>query len=905
MLQGPIDPLRQDVRFLGRLLGGVIRTQDGEALFDRIEEIRAESVREHRAGEDPAGTGLLKRLAGLSLADTVRFVHSFACLLQLTNIAEDRAARRRLREKGRDEAGSKPDSLAGALEALKAEGVGAKAVLRLLDQAHIAPVITAHPTEVRRKSVIDRVGAISSLMGAWDQAEDPGHKAEIEAALTAEITIFWRTRLLRKTNLGVQDEIENAISFFERVFLRELPRLYSQWSRAFGPGIALPSFLKVGSWVGGDRDGNPNVTAEVLRDTFRRQSAVALRYYLEEVDALGFELSIASPPAQVSAELSALAERSGDASPHRQDEPYRRALSGVYARLCATHLDLTGHIAPKPSGLAGEPYAGAGDLKRDLETARSSLVANHGEIFSDGRLTRLIRAVDCFGFHLATIDLRQNSKIHDKVVAELLAAAGVAPDYLSLDEPARVALLAAELSHPRLLRSPYGAYSEQTLAELEVGAAAAEVRRRYGTAAIRSYITSNSTSVSDLLEALLLLKEAGLHAPGASGAEAVRPAPLFETIPDLRAAPKVLAEWLDLEVVKALLGPAGVQEVMLGYSDSNKDGSYLTSIWELTAASTALCEVASKRGVALEFFHGRGGTVGRGGGSNFEAILAQPIAASGGRIKITEQGEVAANKYSDPVIARHNLDKLTAATVLANLSKEASAEQAIQPKHAETLDALSQVSFEAYRGLVYETPGFVDYFRAATPISEIATLKIGSRPAARTGTSRIEDLRAIPWVFSWSQSRVMLPGWFGFGSAVETCGNETGRLAELSAQWPFLATTLANMEMVMAKADMTIARRYADLVPDKALGKKFFGLIEAEWERTLQALLKITGQGALLEHNPDLDNLIQGRLPYINPLNHLQIELIRRHRAGDRDPQVADGIHLTINGIAAGLRNSG
>lgn len=875
-------PLRATIRRLGAVLGAVIREQDGEAAFDSIETIRRASVDYHRAGRADAGA-LNARLEALSLAETLSLVHGFAVFLQMTNIAEDHERRRAARVES-----AAPDTLAAALERLQAEGVDREAVLALAREALIAPVVTAHPTEVRRKSVLDRTGAIADALDA--DARD--------ATLRTELVTLWLTRLLRRANLGVSDEVENAVAWFERSFIPELPRLYADWEALVG--APLPSFLTVGTWVGGDRDGNPNVTGEVLLKALRRQSRVALDHYLDEVHALGAELSIASPPATVSAELAALAERSGDASPHRQDEPYRRALAGVFARLSATRERLAGGPAARATELTGAPYADAAELVADLVVCRDSLIANHGDAFAGGRLGRLIRAADLFGFHLARVDLRQNAKVHERVVADLLSGAGVTADYAALAEPEREALLLAELASPRRLTTPEATYAAETLSELAVLNAAAEARRLYGEGAIGVYIVSNASSVSDLLEVLVLLKEAGLR----GGPRPIQPAPLFETIADLRAAPEIMTRWFALPAAREIAARVGAQEVMIGYSDSNKDGSYLTSIWELHRASRALVEAAEAVGVRLQLFHGRGGAVGRGGGSSFDAILAQPRGTVQGRIRITEQGEVAANKYADPKLTRRSLETVVAGVFLASLSGQAEGPAAGPERHA-VLDRLSQASMRAYRGLVYETPGFVNYFRTATPVSEIATLKIGSRPASRTGTDRIEDLRAIPWVFSWSQSRVMLPGWFGFGSAVKDAGVSAAELAEMAEAWPFFATTVANMEMVMAKADLAIARRYASLVPDRDLAEAVFDRIRAEWDRTLEAVLAATRQTALLQRQPELAAVLRLRLPYIDPLNHLQIELIRRYRSGDDSPEVRDGIHLTINGVAAGLRNSG
>jgi phosphoenolpyruvate carboxylase len=890
--------LRAAVRFLGRLLGDVIRAEDGEAVFSQIEEIRQASVAFHREGTEQAAKLVADRLGGLSLPETVRFAHSFACFLQITNIAEDQIQRRRGRA-----GDTRSDTLAGAVRSLKADGVGVDEVVELLRHALIAPVITAHPSEVRRKSVLDRVGAISDDLDAYDHARTDAERAAIERALMRQVSIFWRTRQLRQVKPGVKDEIENAVSYFERSFLPELPRLYAHWLEVLGEPKDLTSFLRVGSWVGGDRDGNPFVTAEVMREAMRWQSRAALRTYLDRIHALGAELSVSARLASVTPELRALADAAHDPSLQRADEPYRQALTGVYARLAAAYPSLTGEPPVRAAAAAAAPYHSPDDLKADLETVLASLIAEHGPAFAYGDLPDLIRAVDTFGFHLARLDMRQNSSVHERTVAELLKTAGVCPDYAALDERARIDLLVSELGHGRLLRSPYETYSEETAREFEILHTAAAVKRLYGRDAIRAYIVSNTTSVSDLLEVYLLLKEVGLFTPGEAPRTQIFAEPLFETIDDLRAAPETLGAYLALPLIRRLVAPIGIQEVMIGYSDSNKDGSYLTSTWELYKTSRTLATVAKDEGLRLQLFHGRGGAVGRGGGSSYEAILAQPQGTVNGRIRITEQGEVVANKYADPELARQSLETITAGVVLASLRKAAPSDLT-KPRGA-AMDALSAAAMGAYRALVYDTPGFVDYFYAATPISEIADLNIGSRPTSRQPTRSIQGLRAIPWVFSWSQSRAMLPGWYGFGSAVRDGGVEIEALKDLHESWPFFSSALANMEMVLAKADMAIAGRYAELVEDRALGKAVFGQIYAEWERTTEAMLAITGQSSLLDKDPDLATIIRSRLPYIDPLNHLQIELIRRRRRGDDAEAVRDGIHLTINGIAAGLRNTG
>ena len=855
---------RDEVRHLGRLLGDVIRDFDGKAAFDTIEALRQASVAVHRDDAPERRAELARLLAGLSLDDAVRFIRGFLNFSLLANIAEDRQTA--IVPEGSE------TRLEGALAELAQRGIAPGEVAATLAGALISPVLTAHPTEVRRKSVIDRESAIAELVANRPSAADP---AAVDAELYRQIALLWQTRPLRAVRLLVVDEIANALSVMRESLLPVLPALHRRAEALLGAEVG--SFLKPGSWIGGDRDGNPFVTAETLRIALAGQARAALQYYLDEVHRLGAELSISASIAGITPELAALADESGDESPHRQDEPYRRALSGVYARLAETHADLTGARPPRASTLIAESYAAPEALIADLEVVRASLVAHGGERLVGSRLDDLIRAVRLFGFHLASLDMRQNSGVHRAVVSELLREAGVCADYEALDADARTALLRRELAHRRLLASPFADYSETARSELAILRAAAEAHARYGPASVRNYVISHSTCVADLFEVYLLLKEVGLYRPGEIPACDVMVSPLFETIEDLEAAPAVMRAFLSMPEARALADARdGVQEVMIGYSDSNKDGGYLTSSWALFEASQALAEVFAEAGVRLQLFHGRGGTVGRGGGSAFAGIRAQPPGTVGARIRITEQGEVIASKYGTPALAALSLETMT----------------------------LSAAARGAYRGLVYETPGFNSYFRAATPVGEIAELKIGSRPSSRTKSDRIEDLRAIPWVFSWSQARVMLPGWYGVGAALAGF-EDKGLLRAMNAEWPFFAATLSNMAMVLAKSDIAIAALYSDLVEDEALRANVFGAISAGWHRTHDSLLEITGAADVLGDDPVLARRIRMRLPYIQPLNALQVELIRRYRRGETDARVREGIHLTINGIAAGLRNSG
>ncbi|HEX6735140.1 MAG TPA: phosphoenolpyruvate carboxylase, partial [Azonexus sp.] len=653
----------------------------------------------------------------------------------------------------------------------------------------------------------------------------------------------------------------------------------------------------------------PFVTAEILQEALRLQSAAALSHYLDEIHELGAELPLSDLLVKTTPELDALAGHSTDHSPQRADEPYRRALSGIYARLAATARALD-HFEPVRHEIGhAEPYETPDALRAELKVLATSLKQNGSARLAGGRLRRLLRAVQVFGFHLAPIDLRQNSEVHARSVAELLAGAGRCPNYEALPEAERIKLLVAEIATPRPLYSPYLDYSEETRGELAIFFAARELRQRYGAAALPNCIISKTDGVSDLLELALLLKEAGLLLPGATPRLDVNIIPLFETIEDLQKSAATMDGLFALPAYRQLIaGRRDEQEVMLGYSDSNKDGGFLTSGWELYKAEIELAAVFRSNGVRLRLFHGRGGSVGRGGGPSYHAILAQPAGAVSGQIRLTEQGEVISTKYGNPDTGRRNLEVLLAATLEASLTDHENKVEPAEQFHA-VMDELSARAFNAYRGLVYETPGFTTYFRQSTVVSEIATLNIGSRPASRKPSERIEDLRAIPWVFSWAQCRLMLPGWYGFGSAVagylQANPDGLATLRRMVKSWPFFRSLLSNMDMVLAKSDLAIASRYAELVSDAELRERIFSQIKAEWALTRQHLLSILEQDDFLADNPMLKRSLQLRSPYMDPLNHLQVELLKRHRAGETDERVARGIHLAINGIASGLRNSG
>jgi phosphoenolpyruvate carboxylase len=916
-------PLLEDIRLLGRILGDVIREQEGVETFDLVERIRKLSVSFRRHDDQAADRELKSLLKSLTGEQAVRVIRAFTYFSHLANLAEDRhhIRRREVHERAGD---TQEGSIDVALSRLRWAGINARTVSQTLAHSYLSPVLTAHPTEVQRKSILDAERDLARLLTERDEiraralprdALAPRELAANETQMRARVLQLWQTRLLRFTKLTVADEIETALSYYEATFLREIPKLYDQLEQELGPQHPVASFLRMGQWIGGDRDGNPNVTADTLAYALRRQCEVALRHYLTELFWLGSEFSMSALLVSVTPEMQALADGSPDRGEHRMDEPYRRAVTGMYARLAATLHDFTGGEAARHAVPPQNPYQSAEDFLADLRTLRDSLLAHHAGALVQQRLKPLIRAVEVFGFHLATVDLRQNSEQHEEVVAELLATARVEAHYRKLDEAGKRAVLLRLLSDARPLRVLEAEYSAHTRRELAIFETAAALRRRFGAQAIRHYIISHTEAVSDLLEVMLLQKEVGLLHGTLDDHATIEliVVPLFETIEDLRHAAPIMREFYALPGVAKMVQRSGAeQDIMLGYSDSNKDGGIFTSNWELYQAEIALVDLfeqlANAHNIQLRLFHGRGGTVGRGGGPSYQAILAQPPGTVRGQIRLTEQGEVIASKYANPEIGRRNLETLVAATLEATLLQPT---KPAPKSFLHAAEALSQASMQAYRALVYETPGFADFFFHATPIREIAELNIGSRPASRKATQRIEDLRAIPWGFSWGQCRLTLPGWFGFGSAVAAFleladrKEQVALLQRMYRQWPFFKTLLSNMDMVLAKSDLALASRYAELVPDARLRRRIFGAMEAEWQRTVDALALVTGEKQRLAGNPALARSIRHRFPYIDPLHHLQVELVRRWRQGQADERERRGIHLAINGIAAGLRNTG
>ncbi len=913
------EPLREDIRLLGGILGEVVREHSGDDVFELVESARkaAFAVRRNEIDRDE----LAAKFVDLDVDVAIPIIRAFSHFALLANLAEDihRERRRAIHVRAGDP--PQKSSLAATYRQLAEAGLDDAEVGRALAGAAVVPVITAHPTETRRRTVFEAQNRITELMRFRERTElTPDEEAKVAESIRRQIITLWQTALIRLERLTIQDEIRSGLRYYDASFFEVVPEintsvreaLRSAYPRA---GLAEEPMIRMGSWIGGDRDGNPYVTPEVVTLATTLAAQTAVRHHLDELENLAQELSMS---ARLITAVEPLLELAG-AGPEDAgaDEPFRLALRHIRARLVATADEMfdEGFLSSNDLLLIDgeEPYAGAGELLADLEVVDAALRANNDGLIADDRLLALREAVRTFGFHLSGLDMRQNSDMHEEVVAELLAWAGVHPDYASLDEPDRVEILTAELQARRPLTRPDAELSELATKELGIVRAAARAVATFGPEAVPNYIISMCTSVSDMLEALILLKEAGLYDPGPAGENSprctVRVVPLFETIEDLQQGAATMAAVLDVPFYRALVeSQNGMQEIMLGYSDSNKDGGYMAANWALYRAELDLVEMAEKAGIRLRLFHGRGGTVGRGGGPSYDAILAQPPGAVQGSLRITEQGEIIAAKYAEPVVARRNLETLLAATIESSLLDVEGLGDESESAY-EVMDDIAAKARAAYSRLVHQTPGFVEYFTTSTPLSEIGALNIGSRPASRKQTEKISDLRAIPWVLSWTQSRVMLPGWYGTGSAFEEwVGDDESRLDTLRRyyeRWPFFRSVMSNMAQVLAKSDMSLAHRYAQLVPDEELRDKVFGMIVDEHERTIEMYAKITGTDDLLHDNAALKRSVYNRFPYLEPLNLLQVELLRRFRAGEDTPLVRRGIQLTMNGLATALRNSG
>jgi phosphoenolpyruvate carboxylase len=989
-------PLRNDIHRLGDLLGETLKRLGGRKLFETEERVRAlcKGLRTHHS---PADERRLKELLhGLNLDEAIGVIRAFSVYFQLVNIAEQhhRIRRKRFYELHTPDQPQR-GSIADTFSWIKNENAHVreselrKSIQRVIDRLEIEPVMTAHPTEAARRTLLDKHRRIADLLTAFDDENLPKRKQEeLRERLAAEVESIWQTDEVRHTQPTVLDEVNNMLYYFDAALFDSVPILLEELERRLAenfPGVKLrePGVpLRFGSWVGGDRDGNPYVTPEVTWETLRLQQRLILRKYREAVADLSRRMSESSRFTPASGELRESIARDAREMPQtaavifkrNPEEPYRQKLSFIYTRLEKTLQRNQGlasalrfespnslisihHFLPVAAAATAATaatvsggsnpilYRTGAELWEDLRLVRDSLRAGKAA-YAAREADRLLRQVATFGLYLARLDLRQHSMRHTAALTEITRTLGFARDYGQMNEEERLAWLTQELSTLRPLASPDARYSTETTETLNVFRVARRAFDEICPDAIGTYIVSMTREVSDLLAVLVLAKEAGLVKSGRPGDQGTRGpgdkenlrneqfrslsprplvplspglplslpvAPLFETIDDLRRAPQLMRRLFEIGVYRRLLeATGGLQEVMIGYSDSSKDGGILTSSWELYKAQENLWEVAREHGIELRLFHGRGGTVGRGGGPSHEAIMAQPPDTVASRIKITEQGEVVSSKYGLPEIALRSLELTTAATVAASLRhKERDDRQLARWKEA--MERISQDAFAAYRSFTRETEGFYDYFIQATPVEELQHLRIGSRPAKRREGSRsLDDLRAIPWVFGWTQSRHLLPGWLSVGTALEKFGAQRKNLEllrEMYKDWEFFHSTISNIEMALAKADFQIARQYAARTPDRSLGKRIFKMLEDEYRLTCRILLQITGEKRLLENSPVLQRSIAVRNPYVDPMSYLQVELLARKRAGKASAQEREkllyAILLTINGIAAGMRNTG
>ncbi|MCU9518386.1 phosphoenolpyruvate carboxylase [Corynebacterium sp. ES2794-CONJ1] len=918
--------VKEDMRYLGSLLGKVIAEQEGEEVLERVEAARQLSfkVARNEAGIQEL-VAMFRDQTSEAFLPVVRGFYHFALLANVVEDLHDHCEFVASREKGEP---AKDSTLEATWKKLVDSEVAGEDIADMLANAEIAPVLTAHPTETRRRTVFDAQSHITEqlrrrhrVIQAGENALTQSRLSHIENEIKRWMNTLWQTALMRVARPTIEDEIEVGLRYYKLALLQAIPELNQsvkhQLFDHYGIRAREGAAIKPGSWIGGDHDGNPYVTAKTLHYATTRAAETVLKYYIAQLHKLEHELSISDRISSVTEELLELAAQGHNDIPGRVDEPYRRAIHGIRGRMMATLASLIESAAPEDDWYQiHEPYASAEETARDLEIIDASLRASNDDTIAEDRLALVRTALMTFGFNLYSMDLRQNSDSYEDALTEIFAHAQVTEDYRSLDEQSKREILLRELRSRRPLISKSGGdFSEATQRELDLLEEAKRAIDKFGPRMIPHSIISMAQSVSDILEPMVLLKEFGIiEANGDHPTGDIDIIPLFETIDDLAAGSTILEELWGIPLYRSYLRQRGdMQEVMLGYSDSNKDGGYFAANWALYDAEVDLVQLSQRHNIRLRLFHGRGGVVGRGGGPSYDAILAQPHGAVQGAVRITEQGEVISAKYGTLETARRNLETLLAATIEATLLKKKNPAREEAHQIMRDISALSQ---EKYAALAHEDPGFIDYFKASTPLAEIGSLNIGSRPASRKQTEAISDLRAIPWVLSWTQSRVMLPGWFGVGTALK-CWIEQGedpnarleKLRMLYKEWPFFDALLSNMAQVMSKTEMTLAKLYSELVEDQEAAIRIYETIQAEYELTKEMFFAISGARELLYDNPQLARSVRRRYPYLLPLNVIQAELLRRYRAdgseGDREASVGYGIRLTMNGLATALRNSG
>ncbi|REK59984.1 MAG: phosphoenolpyruvate carboxylase [Thermobacillus sp.] len=916
--------LRRDVRYLGNILGEVLVHQGGQQLLEVVERIR-EMSKTLRASFDPKLHEEFKQLVE-SLNPEIRHqvIRAFAIYFQLVNIAEQIHRIRRKRDYERSAgAAVQPGSIESAVKDLKERGVPVEIVREMIKGISLELVMTAHPTEATRRAVLDIHKRMACDVLELDNPTLTNRERErLRDKLLNEVLTLWQTDELRSRKPTVLDEVQNGLFYFDQTLFDVLPDVYEELERCldkYYPGERwhVPTYLRFGSWIGGDRDGNPSCTSDVTWETFNRHRQLTVSKYRAELRKLMSLLSFSTSIVKVSEELIESIRRDCEAIGNlanmdrwRNDkEPYRIKIGYMLQKLANM----------KREELKGTParYNSAEELKQDLKIIDRSLRYHFADYVADTHIRKLIRQVELFGFHLTTLDIRQHSKEHENAIAEILAKMKITPDYSALDEEEKIRLLDQLLNDPRPLTSPHIEYSDSTRECLDVFHTVYRAQKEFGVDCVRSYLISMTQGASDMLEVLLFAKEVGLFRRDEDGKVVctLQPVPLFETIDDLHAAPGIMQRVFDLPIYRASVEAMGqLQEIMLGYSDSNKDGGVVTANWELRVALNEITETGNRYGVKLKFFHGRGGALGRGGMPLNYSILAQPPHTIGGGIKITEQGEVLSSRYAMQGIAYRSLEQATSALITAaRLAKYPEENNDKNAEYESIAKELSERAMKKYQDLIFRDPDFLTFFKESTPLNEIGELNIGSRPSKRKNSDRFEDLRAIPWVFAWTQSRFLLPAWYAAGTAMaEYVGGDEAKLEKLRrayVEFPFFRTLIDNLQMALAKADMHIAKEYAGMIKDPAIRDRIFGMIEREYELTTEMILRVTGQKEILDNVPIIQDSIRLRNPYVDPLSYLQVQLLTELRAlrarGEDDPHLLREVLLTINGIAAGLRNTG
>lgn len=884
--------VQEEVLILTELLEDITKNMLAPETFEKIIQLKELSTSENYQG-------LNDLVTSLSNEEMIYISRYFSILPLLINISEDVDLAYEINHQNNVD----QDYLGKLSTTIKMVAEKANAA-EILEKLNVVPVLTAHPTQVQRKSMLDLTNHIHTLLRKYrDVKLGLINKEKWHTDLRRYIEIIMQTDMIREKKLKVTNEITNVMEYYQSSFLNAVPRLTAEYKKlAKEQGIELqhPKPITMGMWIGGDRDGNPFVTAETLNKSALTQCEVIMNYYDEKIYNLYREFSLSTSIVDVSDKVREMALKSQDNSIYREKELYRRALFDIQAKMQATKTYLIEDKELQPR------YATADEFYQDLLAIRDSLLENKGEYLISGEFVELMQAVEIFGFYLASIDMRQDSSVHEACVAELLASAGINDHYSDLSEDEKCALLLKELEEdPRILSATHAEKSELLEKELSIFKAARKLKDKLGENVIRQTIISHATSVSDMLELAIMLKEVGLVDAQKARVQIV---PLFETIEDLDHSEETMRRYFSLPLAKKWIASKdNYQEIMLGYSDSNKDGGYLSSCWTLYKAQQQLTAIGDEFGVKVTFFHGRGGTVGRGGGPTYEAITSQPLKSIKDRIRLTEQGEVIGNKYGNKDAAYYNLEMLVSAAINRMITKKKS-DTNTSNRYEAIMDQVVDRSYDIYRDLVFGNEHFYDYFFESSPIKAISSFNIGSRPAARKTITEIGGLRAIPWVFSWSQSRVMFPGWYGVGSSFKEFIDQDPKniefLRDMYQNWPFFQSLLSNVDMVLSKSNMNIAFEYAKLCEDEEVQAIFYTILD-EWQLTKDVILAIEGYDELLAENSYLKDSLNYRMPYFNILNYIQLELIKRQRRGELSADEERLIHTTINGIATGLRNSG